>query len=129
MKDNSALPKNVGIWIRVSTEDQARGESPEHHLARGKAYALARGWSVKEVYDLAGISGKTVAEQPEAKRMMADVKRGHITGLIFSKLARLARNTRELLDFSDYFRAHNADLVSLQGRLIQARLLDACFTR
>lgn len=45
---------------------------------------------------------------------MADIKRGHITGLIFSKLARLARNTRELLDFADYFRTHNADLVSLQ---------------
>ena len=23
--------KPVGIWIRVSTEDQAKGESPEHH--------------------------------------------------------------------------------------------------
>ena len=49
--------------------------------------------------------------------MLADVKRGHITGLIFSKLARLARNTRELLDFSDHFRAHNADLVSLQDNI------------
>src|SRR5207244_1979665 len=38
---------------------------------------------------------------------------GHITGLIFSKLARLARNTRELLDFADHFRASGADLVSL----------------
>ncbi len=27
MKDNSFLNKNVGIWIRVSTEDQARGEA------------------------------------------------------------------------------------------------------
>ena len=23
--------KEVGIWIRVSTQDQASGESPEHH--------------------------------------------------------------------------------------------------
>jgi hypothetical protein len=23
--------KPVGIWIRVSTEDLAKGESPEHH--------------------------------------------------------------------------------------------------
>src|SRR5438034_222953 len=53
-------------------------------------------------------------EHPEAKRMLSDVKSGHITGLIFSKLARLARNTRELLEFADIFRAHDADLVSLQ---------------
>lgn len=108
------ISKPIGIWIRVSTEDQAKGESPEHHLERARAYAKSKSWNVKEVYDLSGVSGKSVIEHPEAKRMLDDVKRGHITGLAFSKLARLARNTRELLDFSDFFRTHNADLVSLQ---------------
>src|SRR6266511_3528599 len=46
--------------------------------------------------------------------MLKEIKSGHITGIIFSKLARLARNTRELLDFADIFRGHNADLISLQ---------------
>src|SRR5882672_318940 len=104
----------VGIWIRVSTEDQAKGESPVHHEQRARSYAAAKGWNVAEVYDLAGVSGKSVIEHAEAQRMMADVKRGHITGLIFSKLARLARNTRELLDFADFFREHDAHLISLQ---------------
>ena len=113
MKDNSALPKNVGVWIRVSTESQAMSDSPEIHLARARAYAAARGWTVREVYDLAGVSGKSVMAHPEAKRMMADVKRGHITGLIFSNLARLSRNLREVQDFGDFFRQHNADLISL----------------
>src|SRR6185295_3092197 len=106
--------KNVGIWIRVSTEDQAQGESPAHHEHRARLYAESKGWNVIEIYDLAGVSGKSVMEHPEAKRMLADVKRGHITGLIFSKLARLARNTRERLDSSDIFRARNADVISLQ---------------
>lgn len=105
--------KNVGIWIRVSSEEQAKGDSPEHHLERAKAYALARGWTVVEVYDLAGQSGKAVMDHPEAKRMMADVKRGHIQALMFSKLARLSRNLREVQDFGDFFRANEADLVSL----------------
>src|ERR1700677_1876056 len=108
--------KSVGIWIRVSTDDQAKGESPEHHLERARAYAKARGWDVKEVYDLAGLkgwSGKTVKDHPEAKRMLSDIKKGHITGIIFSKLARLARNTKELLEFSDFFREHQADLISI----------------
>jgi len=106
--------KSVGIWIRVSTEDQARGESPEHHEKRARHYAEAKGWKVREVYDLSGVSGKTVIEHAEAKRMLQDIRQGHITGLIFSKLARLARNTRELLDFSDIFRDCGADLISLQ---------------
>src|SRR5882724_577309 len=113
MKDNQAKAKSVGIWIRVSTEDQAQGESPQHHEERAREYAKFNGWTVKEVYDLAGVSGKTVMEHAEAKRMLTDVRSGHITALIFSKLARLARNTRELLDFADIFRADGADLVSL----------------
>src|SRR4029079_18015562 len=75
------------------------------------------GWSVKEVYDLAGVSGKTVMEHPEYKRMLADIRKNHITGLIFSKLARLARNTKELLEFSDIFRQHSADMISLQEKI------------
>jgi len=106
--------KHVGIWIRVSTEDQARGESPEHHERRARAYAEAKGWTVREVYHLEGVSGKAVMHHPEAVRMLAEIKSGHIQGLIFSKLARLARNTRDLLDFADLFRKSNADLISLQ---------------
>ncbi|WP_374652271.1 recombinase family protein [Dongia sp.] len=108
------LAKAVGIWIRVSTEDQARGESPAHHERRARLYAEAKGWKVCELYDLSGVSGKSVMEHPEAKRMLDDIGRDHISGLIFSKLARLARNTKELLDFSDIFREHSADLISLQ---------------
>src|SRR5580698_5861076 len=114
MRENSALKKRVGVWIRVSTDDQAKGESPEHHEQRAREYAKFNEWTVVEVYDLAGVSGKTVMENAEAKRMLADIRRGHITGLIFSKLARLARNTRQMLNFADYFRDAGADLVSLQ---------------
>src|SRR3989441_2029456 len=115
MKSVTPLPlnKSVGIWIRVSTEDQAKGESPEQHEERARAYAKSRGWKVKEVYDLAGQSGKAVMQHPEAKRMMKDIERGHITGLVFSKLARLSRTRRELEDFADFFNKHNADLISL----------------
>jgi len=50
---------------------------------------------------------------PETKKILSDIKNG-ITGLIFSKLARLARNARELLDFADLFRESDADLISLE---------------
>jgi site-specific DNA recombinase len=105
--------KRVGIWIRVSTEDQVRGESPEHHERRARLYAESKGWNVIAVYRLDAVSGKTVKDTPEAKCMLADIKSGHITGLIFSKLARLARNTKELLEFAELFRESDADLISL----------------
>jgi site-specific DNA recombinase len=105
--------KSVGIWIRVSTEDQAKGESPEHHEKRAQYYAESKDWRVRKVYHLEAVSGKSVMTHPETQRMLADIKSGHITALIFSKLARLARNTRELLEFADIFRACGADLISL----------------
>jgi site-specific DNA recombinase len=112
-KRDTEASKRVGIWIRVSTEDQVRGESPETHERRARHYAEAKGWNVVKVYRLDAVSGKTVKETPEAKQMLMDIKDGHITGLIFSKLARLARNTKELLEFAELFRESDADLISL----------------
>jgi site-specific DNA recombinase len=105
--------KNVGIWIRVSTDMQVKDESPEHHEKRARLYAEAKGWTVVAVYRLEAMSGKSVMPYTETKRMLRDIRDGLITGLIFSKLARLARNTKELLEFAEIFRGYNADLVSL----------------
>jgi site-specific DNA recombinase len=57
-------PKRVGIWIRVSTEDQAQGDSPEHHEQRARYYVQAKEWHVAEVYHLEAVSGKAVLAQP-----------------------------------------------------------------
>ena len=77
-------------------------------------YAQAKDWHVVRVYDLSGVSGKSVMEHSECQAMLADIKAGRVKGLIFSKLARLARNTKQLLEFADYFQTHDADLISLQ---------------
>jgi site-specific DNA recombinase len=103
----------AAIWLRVSTDMQVEADSPAHHEKRARSYAEGRDWEVIEVYRLDAVSGKSVMEHPEAKRMIQDIKRGHIQTLIFSKLARLARNTRELLAFSDMFQEAGANLVSL----------------
>lgn len=105
---------DVGIWVRVSTDDQAKGESPENHRERARHYCMAKEWTILETYDLSGVSGKSVLEHPEAKRMLEDVKSKRIKGLVFSKLARLARNTRELLEISDLFQKVDASLVSIE---------------
>jgi len=89
-------------------------DGPQHHMERAKAYAGLKGYEIREAYDLAGVSGKSVIDHAEAQRMLRDIKRGHIKGLIFSKLARLARNTRELLDFAESFQQHGAALISIE---------------
>jgi len=105
--------KRVGIWIRVSTDLKSQEESPEHHEQRARYYAEFKDWDVAEVYHLEAFSGKSIMNHPETKRMLADVRRRRISGLIFSKLARLARNTMELLELSNIFRECDADMISL----------------
>ncbi|MBS1683214.1 MAG: recombinase family protein [Bacteroidetes bacterium] len=108
-----ANTKSVGIWLRVSTEDQVENDSLEHHEARARSYADSKGWDVFTVYRLEAVSGKSVMNHSETKRMLKDAKDGNITGLIFSKLARLSRNLKELLEFSEVFEATKTDLISL----------------
>ena len=64
-REYPSIKKKVGIWIRVSTEDQARGESPEHHEKRARYYAESKDWKVIETYHLEGVSGKAVTDHPE----------------------------------------------------------------
>lgn len=110
------MSKRIGIWVRVSpTRDE--NESPDHHLHRARSYADSRGWSVTEVYMLESVSGKTVHEHPEMDRMLSDIRSGHIEGLIFSSLARLARKKSTLWDVVELFRKKNAALVCLDMNL------------
>lgn len=104
---------DVGLFIRVSTVDQAKGESPKIHEERGMLYAKSKGWNVVRVYNLAGVSGKSTRYHSQTEKMLADVEDGTITGLIFSQLSRLARNTEELLYYANYFEKYNASLISL----------------
>lgn len=109
--------KRVGIWIRVSTDMQVKDDSPENHIQRAKYYIQSRDWELVEIYRLDAVSGKSVINHPEAQRMLKDLKEGKISGLVFSKLARLARSTKELLEFAEIFRKEGADLVSLAEQI------------
>ncbi|MFA6060466.1 MAG: recombinase family protein [Taibaiella sp.] len=110
-------PLKVGIWIRVSTDMQVKDESPEHHELRAKDYINAKGWKLVKTYRLDGVSGKTIMKHPETQRMLRNIKSGQINGLVFSKLVRLARNTKELLEFADIFKSAKANLISISENI------------
>ncbi len=109
--------KRVALWLRVSTQEQVEGDSLEHHEQRCRSYAELQGWEVAKIYRLEGISGKAILETSQAQEMLQDVKSGQIEALIFSKLARLARNTKELLEISQVFQDSNCAMISLQENI------------
>ena len=88
--------KPVGIWIRVSTEYQAKGESPEHHEKRARFYAESKGWKVKGVYRLEAVSGKSVMNHPEIQRMLQNIQSSYIVDFTFSRGPYRGSGTAEL---------------------------------
>jgi site-specific DNA recombinase len=117
---------NVGIWIRVSTDIQAQSDSPEIHEKSAQLFCEFHNFTPTKIYNLAGVSGKSVLWHPEAQRMLADVAAGEIKGLVFSSLSRLARSLRELVEIEGIFRKFGATLHAVNGELdtgtIQGRM-------
>ncbi|WP_369049360.1 recombinase family protein [Tenacibaculum sp. UWU-22] len=94
---------NLDPHLKTWKSCKKRGDSPEHHLDQAKTYAKLHNYEVAEIYDLTGVSGKTVKEHPECQRMLMDIHREHVSGFIFSKIARFTRNIIELLEFANFF--------------------------
>ena len=72
--------KNVaGIYIRVSTEDQAReGFSLGEQKEKLEALCKYKGYEVYKVYKDAGISAKDITHRPQFQQMLEDMKAGKI---------------------------------------------------
>ena len=104
--------KIAGIYIRVSTEDQARegfslGEQKEKllQLCKFKEY------EVFKVYEDAGISAKDMAHRPAFQEMLADIKKGKINYIVAYKLDRVTRSVRDLEELIAVLEKHNTYLV------------------
>lgn len=91
----------VGIYIRVSTEEQANeGYSISAQRERLKAFCVAQGWDEHKFYVDEGISGRNT-KRPQFKKLMKDVKDGHIKILLVYRLDRLTRSVRDLHNILD----------------------------
>jgi len=89
--------KTAGVYIRVSTEDQARegfslGEQKEKLLALCKFKEL----EVYKVYEDAGVSAKDMEHRPQFQQMLQDMKEGKINYIVAYKLDRITRSVRDL---------------------------------
>lgn len=100
--------KLCGIYVRVSTEDQAReGFSLPGQKERLEAYCKFNGYKIVEYYTDAGISAKTGNHRPEYDRMLEDGKQGKINMIIALKLDRITRSTRDWETLMDYLEKYN----------------------
>lgn len=90
--------KNIaGIYIRVSTEDQAReGFSLGEQEEKLKQLCKYKDFEVYKVYKDAGISAKDMEHRPAFQEMLEDMKKGKINYIVAYKLDRVTRSVRDL---------------------------------
>lgn len=86
--------KQAALYIRVSTEEQARhGLSLPEQKASLEEYAAKHGFLIAGVYEDAGISArKSYKKRPALLRLLGDCKEGMIDVILFIKLDRWFRN-------------------------------------
>lgn len=83
----------VGIYVRLSRDDERAGESLsiENQKILVTKYVKEKGWQIKDVYVDDGYSG-TNFERPGIKRLLDDAKAGEINTIVVKDLSRFGRN-------------------------------------
>lgn len=104
--------KIAAVYIRVSTEDQARegfslGEQKEKLLQ----LCAFKGYEVFKVYEDAGISAKDMEHRPAFQEMLQDMRNGKINYIVAYKLDRVTRSVRDLEELILELEKYNCYLV------------------
>ena len=103
--------KVAGLYIRVSTEDQAReGFSLPEQEKRLRAMCEYKGYEIYKVYEDAGISAKTGNTRPAFKELLEDIKDKKCNTIVVLKLDRLTRSVFDWEKIIRFLEENNAYL-------------------
>lgn len=110
MKKNNFI---VGLYPRVSTEDQAReGFSLSEQKDKMLKLCELKDYKVYKIYEDAGKSAKNM-DRPAFKEMWKDIEDGKINLIIVYKLDRLTRSIQDLEEICTFLEKHNCSLESM----------------
>ena len=125
--------KKCGLYMRVSTEDQAReGFSLPEQKERLESFCKFKGYEIVDYYEDAGISAKTGNHRPEFERLKDDIKAKKINTIVALKLDRITRSIYDwenLMTFLDengaYLDCVNDEIntTSANGKMISRLLM------
>ncbi len=85
--------KIAGVYLRVSTEDQAReGFSLSEQKERLEAMCKFKGYQIYKFYEDAGISAKNMKDRPAFNELLEDIKSKKVNTIVALKLDRVTRS-------------------------------------
>ena len=111
---------NVGIYVRLSQEDERAGESIsiENQKKMLTEYVSQQpDWSLVEICEDDGYSG-TDFNRPGVQKLLADAKAGSINLILVKDLSRFGRNYIEVGQYVDYiFPSFNIRFIALSDNV------------
>jgi len=104
----------VGIYIRVSTQEQAQeGYSIDAQTDRLTNFCKAKEWSIFKIYTDGGFSGSNI-NRPAMQQLINDINLHNIDCVLVYKLDRLSRSQKDTLFLiEDLFLKNNVEFVSM----------------
>ena len=107
--------KRCVLYIRVSTEMQVDGFSLDGQRNMLKRYAEREGMIIKEIYEDAGKSGKSIEGRPAFTKMINDIKNGlAIDYILVYKLSRFGRNAADILSSIELIQSYDINLIATE---------------
>lgn len=112
MMNNERQERKVaGVYIRVSTEDQANeGFSLGEQKERLLQLCSFKEYEVFKIYEDAGISAKDT-NRPAFQEMLEDMRKGNINYIVAYKLDRVTRSIKDLEELISQLEKHSTYLV------------------
>ena len=103
---------NVAGYGRVSTIAQIEGTSLDEQRKRIKEKCKAEKFKLVDCYFDEGVSGGS-RERPELERLYEDAKAGKFEAILFTKLDRLGRSSRDVLNLFYEFKELDIKLICI----------------
>lgn len=98
-----------GVYARVSTHTQ----NINQQVDLLKQYAKRNNLNIRTYKDFDVSSKIPIHQRPTGKKLIKDIEKGYIKGLIVQKYDRVTRNLKHALDFLDFWKLNQFKFISL----------------
>jgi len=117
-RDVSLSTQKAAIYIRVSTEEQAKqGFSLSAQEDTLKNYATALGYEIYKIYRDEGKSAKDIQHRPALRQLLKDAEQKQFASIFVYKLDRFSRSLKDLILTIEKLKDWDVDFVSLQDKI------------
>jgi site-specific DNA recombinase len=102
----------AAIYTRVSTTQQIDRESLKTQEERLRQYCKVQGHDIYKVYREEGVSAKDT-KRPAFEELMQDIERKRIQAVLITRLDRITRSLKDLINLMEFLQHHDVKLISL----------------